>query len=753
MYQTQPLEVKEFHGGITDNFIDNALTKYADADNFLVTVNKKLISRPGSELFDILNAQIPAGAQRVGTIIEHEDLLLVQSSKKLYNYAGTITGWATLTGPTGNDAFTAGSTTSIVSYAKWNHHLYVTNSDFAPVTKIYKDIGGIVRTRTAGLPQLGASPSVVSSGPVGTNSYIYAFAYYYSYTVGTLVFEDYGTTLQVQLADVDEPSVNAVNITAIPVLANGSNYNYDTSNIKVKIYRTISGGTVFYEIGEVTNGTLIFNDNQSDASIQDNVVLYTEGGVLDNDPPPLAKYIHVSKGICWYAHIKEGTEIATNRIRQSIQDDPDSCPIGNYVDVEDEITGLSSCGFIPVVFCKNSVYRLDGYFDELGGGALIAQRISDYVGCISSTSVVQTEKGVFFAGKDGFYFTDAYNVFKISEEFNDRYTDFSTTDQQKSRIFGAYDKENNRIWWSVQTSDGADCDKCFVLDLRWGINTMSCFTTATGSDSFAPTSILFYQKQLIRGDTRGFIFKHSQDYLSDPKVDLLKAVADWDRQEIIWNYVSCATSFGNTMIRKWVPWILFYADNRSNLSIQMISNNDVNKRRSMLTPIRFRKNLYWGDPLPVWRDDELVWNYAGLIELLFRFNAGGLRCSYKQIEITNAFVNIVASDDMTTATVDSAAKTVLLDDIVTYKWPENLIDYYIYFDNDNYANEYKIISRSDDTLVVLDPENALVSGSRKWVIKGYPKDEMLYLMGYTLHYAMFGQTQQGFDKDSLGDNA
>jgi len=46
-------------------------------------------------------------------------------------------------------------------------------------------------------------------------------------------------------------------IAAIPVLAGG---NYDTSNIKVRIFRTTDNGSTSYYVGQVTNGTVTFQD-------------------------------------------------------------------------------------------------------------------------------------------------------------------------------------------------------------------------------------------------------------------------------------------------------------------------------------------------------------------------------------------------------------------------------------------------------------------------------------------------------------
>ena len=84
MYEYQSLELKNFHGGITDNYIDCQAHQYEKADNFLVSVNRELYTRPGSVIYDSVTYQLPSGSQRVNAIIDHFNSLLFLSSKQLY---------------------------------------------------------------------------------------------------------------------------------------------------------------------------------------------------------------------------------------------------------------------------------------------------------------------------------------------------------------------------------------------------------------------------------------------------------------------------------------------------------------------------------------------------------------------------------------------------------------------------------------------------------------------------------------------
>lgn len=745
MIQTRPLEVDSFSGGITDNFIQGRPDQAKEMDNLFLTTNRKPFSRYGSEIYDPANPQVPNGQQRINAFINYDsDTLLVNSLKRVYD---VDSGFVPVQGPSGNDALSDGDSTNDTSQAFWNDHVFLTNDAYSKPMKIYKDNVGSLQLRNAGLPELANDPNIVI-GAAGILGYIYAFAYYYEYIAGQKTFIDIGPTKQVQITESSDPGVSSNTINNIPVLVNGVGDNLDTANIKVKIYRTVGDGDVLYEIGEVTNGTVSFVDNNADDDIQQNSTIYTTGGVLDNDEPPRSKYVHVTNSLGIYGNIKEGTEVFKNRVLLSAYNDPDSVPSGNIVDVDDEIVGVNSYEHIPLVFCKRHIYRIDGFYDETGGGLVAHQRISDVVGCVSNNSIVQTDFGTFFAGNDGFYWTDAFKVLKVSNEFNRRYRDIV---KNNTRIYGIYDEENNRIKFSVQRdATSPDLDTCFVLDLRFGIKPDMCFTTLSGGDSFSPTASTFYKDEWIRGDYRGYVFRHNENLLTDPLIDILSAPSSWATQTIIWNYESCAFNFGTTYKRKWVTKINAVLQNETNVSLGLFSINDDGRRTSEMRPIRFRGNVTWGDEDVVWGDPDIIWNYDGLIDEIRRFPAKGIRCNYKQIKLTNGFVIVYNSDTYASGTVNNAAKTVTL----SSDWPTKAVNYQIFFESDNYTRGYDITNISSTVLTYSDTGNESPLGEQRWVIKGFPKEEVFSLVAYAIHYAIIGQTQQTFTSPgSTGANS
>lgn len=266
--ETKPLEVIDFTGGITDFFIDGPVTHYEEADNLLINVNKKLFTRPGSALFH--EEQLPLGVFRVNSLIFYDDDLFVFQNRRAY-YVDSGT-WAELEGPPSDGFFPTGSTDMVISWSQWQGHIFLGNDDYSSPQKMYKDSGGNYQVRNAGLP---AVPSGVLVGtPTGAGeTYLYSFLLSYDYSVESVTFEDKGPVYLYPTAITGGAITggNTVSIT-LPV-ALSSPENWDSSNIKIEIYRTVSGGDTFYKVGETTLGTTPFVDGIPDTTLQNNETL------------------------------------------------------------------------------------------------------------------------------------------------------------------------------------------------------------------------------------------------------------------------------------------------------------------------------------------------------------------------------------------------------------------------------------------------------------------------------------------------
>jgi len=149
-----PLTVSDFSGGITDNFLDAPTNRYETATNLLIKDNKKPITRPGTNLYDVNNSitRIPAGNARVTTELTHEEVFFLNSGRNVYYKDVTL---QTLLGPTGNLGLSSGiASVNFTSFGTWNGHLMMTSDVFGSPMKIYKDSTGTQRVVNAGLPSV-----------------------------------------------------------------------------------------------------------------------------------------------------------------------------------------------------------------------------------------------------------------------------------------------------------------------------------------------------------------------------------------------------------------------------------------------------------------------------------------------------------------------------------------------------------------------------------------------------------------------
>lgn len=750
MLQTQPLEISDFSFGITDYYIDGLPLEAQSLDNLIITPNKKVRSRWGSTT---VNNQLPLGVFRVNKFASLDEKLIVFQDKRAYrDNAGA---WAEILGPSGGTFLTLGNSQSVIVDSEWQHQLFFASDAFSSIQKLYIDGVGAYQVRNAGLPGIETGFSVTN--PTGSgSSYLYSFCIAYEYTVGSITYLDRGpvTLLSTPVVGGAIAGGNTTTVT-IPGTYSPAE-NWDTANWKIEIYRTQSAGTVFFKVGEVNFGTTSFVDNVPDATLATRETLYTTGDVAENETPPKAKYVHVVNDYGYYAHIKDGSEILDTTVLQSKAGDPDSVPASFNAETEQEIKGLSSIYDRPIVLCRQYIYRIDNFFGDDGTGGMLLRRIDDKAGCISAQSLVQTHLGLFWAGELGFYWTDGFRVVCISDHLNQTYKTLVLNDTRKKNIVGTFDKSNHRVIWSVSLEEGSgEADRQFVLDIKSpfqpdGQKKGGTFTTFSGGDNFRPTQTIAIGKYVYRGDTRGYVFRHSEDMFTDPKINTAVAPSTWGTSAIIYDYKSCFLDFGGKFFRKWVPRILISADNTTNLSLGISSSNDNNRVTGVLAPIRYRKNITWGEDLPVWGDATALWNAQGLVEEWRHFPSGGLRCNYKQVQFYNAIVNIIDSTLLGTATVNITTKTATLGG--SYNWLDDIVDYFIAFEHDGYVKEFQVTSATATTLIYADPLGAGPSadGVYNWVLRGRPKGEVLQLNGYVIHYAPISKSHTPFSSSSLG---
>lgn len=562
-------------------------------------------------------------------------------------------------------------------------------------------------------------------------------------------------------------------ISNIPVLTNNSLTNYDVSNIKVNIYRTTDGGNTWYLLDQVNNGTTSYTDTTNDSISGGGKValilkqpMYTTGGIVGHDQPPECKFTHTLDGFTYYGAVTDTGQYFPNRIRQSVQYAPDAAPATFYDDLDDELVGLSSTRENLLAFCKNSIYRMEGSFNSQGQGSLRHERISDTLGCLNAKSIVRTEIGVFYAGSDGFYYTDAFQNIKISLEIDDTYLALTKSDSQKRSIYGGYDKLTRRVWWALKEyPTDTENSVMFGFYLDFGTKPSGTFTTMSNGTNFRPASFVFQNGVLHIGHEKGYLLKTDIWAKTDAEVDLDVSPENWETKLIPYNWTSTAMDLGTAFNRKWITKIHAVTKNNGNVAAQLYALRDLNQTSQgaiPLAPINYTENFTWGKPNFIWGDSTCRWKTDGKMDLWRRFPATTLRSDFMQLKAVPAEICVYASSidypDFSFATSVSLGGGLSEVTIATPSgytdiiWPLDVVGYEICFSSDDYETSYPIVSVTDNELVV-EGNLTIASPGLDWEIWGVKKEQKFSLTSVDIHFAYLGDKNQKYPGPNSNDGA
>lgn len=666
----------------------------------------------------------------------------------------------------------------------FNTTIHASNADIAttlPPVPVYQvDVTNIWKTYS-----INACSTPFFTPTIATYAYAFNYAYTYNVGVGGIQYtvrsnpvisaSIQGPTSLPVGATITSPNTNlypsvtnqatrGFAITPLPVLVNTSETNYDLANVKLEIYRTTSGGTTYYLNNLLANGVTAYTDTANDTvqvgtfgsqSLQNQI--YITGGVVGSDQPPKCKFVHILNGTAYYGGIYDAGQFFPNRIRQSVTLAPEWCPATFNDDLDDDITAVTSAKDVVVVGCKNSIYRMGGGFSSSGQGGLTHERIADSIGFLNQRSAVRTEIGVFFAGNDGFYYTDGYQIIKISLELDKAYQTFIQSDAQRRAIYGAYDKNTRRVWWSLRASQNdTDNSAFYIFYLNYGVKPSGVFTTASNYPYLRPSSLVFQQGKMYVGHEFGFVLTADANQKQDYAVTSGVSPANWSRIGIPYNYTSCAVDMGTTFKRKWFTKLHLVGNNVGNVGAQINVIRDMNSDGlgiTAMTPINYTDNLVWGTATCIWGGSTIIWNNLGKMDLWRRFPATSLRGDFVQIQIVPAKVAVYASGIGypfgANTTVDSVAKTATILTPAGYTsitFMPDVVGYVIAFQSDAYVKEYAITALDGTSKIITysDASNTSTSGTVGWVIRGIKKEQKIEINSYVIHYMLLGDKTQRY---------
>lgn len=614
-------------------------------------------------------------------------------------------------------------------------------------------------------------------------SYSYAFTYSDTYTT------EAGVTFRVESAPVFSPTFQSEETLAVGVvkpafgeigggwvnqiitpvamilnaqaLTNDGTTNYATTLLNY--YRTVGNTDSFFKINilpatplyipvvPTTINLLGVYDLVSDIySINGNIalntsqdILYTNGGISPSYQPPKCKYTWLANGYVYYGGVFDGDTFLANRALQSIQLAPDWTPAQNFIDFESPVVGGGSARNVNVCMTETGVYRLEGAFGKDGSGEIVRQQISNQIGGISGASIVPTELGLFFAGTNGFYYTDGYQCIRVSQELSKTYQIATSTDAQKRAIRGQYDRVNRRVLWTMESdSTKTDCDVIFVYDINFGISPSGTFCRLNGGiGSWNPSTIGFLENILYIGDADGYLYHLDSATKTDPLKDNAIAQASWATTYIPWEWRSTIMDFGGTAMRKFFSRIHHVGKNLGDVAIQyyIVADNKVNQN---LAPMRFIDNGS-SEVVDQWR----------------RVGGQKLRADLYQIGVKNGDFTVYNSDILggTPQFVSNIANVTTMN-VLAAHLPLDSIGMNFCFSTDRYVAQFLI-----KTVTIVGPNTVLtladtlnkINGliSLQWEIRGFMKNQAFSLDALTIWYeeqGNLGSQYRGYSSDQGG---
>ncbi len=555
-------------------------------------------------------------------------------------------------------------------------------------------------------------------------------------------------------------------LTGLPVLVNDQLTNYAVSNINLNIYRTTDGGQTYYLLAQVPNGTTSYLDvvndnipNPGSTALNTREKLYTSGGVVGFDQPPVSKFTHILNNTAYWGGVVDDDQFFANRIRQSIPNQPDAAPATFFDDLDSPITGISSTRNNVIAFCSESIYRMSGQFNLQGQGQLTHENISDTLGCLNAKGIIRTEIGVFFAGNDGFYYTDGYQVIPITLELKLTYAALTSTPEQCRKIYGAYDRITRTIWWAM-CEDPTDTDNSVIYRfyLDYGVKPSGTFTKVN-AETFRPSSLVFQNGTCYLTHEDGYLLKTDPLNKADIIVDPTVSPSLWNTGAIPYDYKSIAMDMGTIFNRKWLTKVHIVGPNVGNVGMQPYMLRDLNQTgqgRLPLAPINYVDNCFWGNSSLVWGTSTFVWKEDGKMDLWRRFPASTLRSDFMQIQFVPSDKCVYSSSanypDFCWVTIDSGTKLATIVSPSGYTdvvWPADVVGYRIKLAYDSYTTEYEVtaIDATFKILTLADPDTTLLTVTTPgvaWELWGVRKQQKFELTSYVLHFAYLGQENQSY---------
>lgn len=246
------------------------------------------------------------------------------------------------------------------------------------------------------------------SGSLSTGSYGVSIVYEWIDAKGSIHQSAPSVT---QTVSVTSGQQITVTLTTLLYITQKAGISQPRDGVRIVAYRTIANGTTLYRDVEIVNGAgITIHLTQSDANIQNNQILYTTGGVLENIAPPSCSVVHKHQGRLFFAGLEDPTAVAYTK--ESIVDIGIEFSDTFSFRVDADLNGITALGSLDdklAIFKENRLYAISGSGPlptGVNNDFVKPALISGDIGCRDPKSVINIPDGLMFNSNKGMWLFD-----------------------------------------------------------------------------------------------------------------------------------------------------------------------------------------------------------------------------------------------------------------------------------------------------------------------------------------------------------
>jgi len=349
------------------------------------------------------------------------------------------------------------------------------------------------------------TPVPGGAGVIPAGTYLYAYWYEAVDAQGELHRSGVSTKMVGTIGALGKfnlgiPTCRLTNFSNVRLCAARSIQGATGADSQLALYRitsndvTVTTGDNRYVNNDVTADSIVLSDNLTDAQLLTREPLYTNGGILSNDPAPWGgKMLAVAKNRLFFDSSSDPLQVCFTQ--QRADDTAMEAPVGLAVQVDPiggPVTAIGVMDDVILPFKSGSIYAFGGPGPLANPSAApesnaftLPERVTGDVGCTSQMSICDSPAGITFQSAKGIMLLNRgrqlVNIGNPVEAYDSQTITRATLSTTVQRIIYLTDAGRSLLW-------------------DYNRDQWSTFTNHTGLDAVTVDGTYYY----LRTDSRVF---------------------------------------------------------------------------------------------------------------------------------------------------------------------------------------------------------------------------------------------------------